>query len=226
MFWSALAVKRRAYADNGGNFGPETAIRARASYMRCCTMGGGHQMDLRMECDWLDPHVLGGATQRAVRQAFANRTAGSTAGVHLFDEPGLTWHNDPATGKTTPHTVSAQHRAYRASFGTDPIRYDAVVPDRESDRDRWAHWSRWKLSFMDAAWKQARFGVTRVQADFLAPTQSQYGWTAHADGYYFNVTRSLSVASGHGGYDDYWLYAFNPSFYLEMSRARDLDRPC
>ena len=43
---------------------------------------------------------------------------------------------------------------------------------------------------MEAAWKDARFGVEQVKPDFISATQSQYGWNAYADGYYFNVVRS------------------------------------
>src|SRR5262249_23170884 len=54
----------------------------------------------------------------------------------------------------------------------------------------------------------------------------QYGWPAFTDGYYFNVARSLPVTSGHGGYHDYGPGYFNPSFTLEMARARDFAKPC
>ena len=61
-----------------------------------------------------------------------------------------------------------------------------------------------------------------MRPDYLSLTQSQYGWSAFTDGYYFNVARSLPITSGHGGYDDYGPGFFNPSFTLEMARARDL----
>jgi hypothetical protein len=64
-----------------------------------------------------------------------------------------------------------------------------------------------------------------VRPDYLSVTQSQYGWTAFTDGYYFNVVRSLPVISGHGGYHDFGFGYFNPSYFLEMARARDLARP-
>ena len=54
------------YADN------ERFMEAGVDYMRCCTMSGGHQMDLRMECDWSDPYVSRGGTVRVVRQALAD----------------------------------------------------------------------------------------------------------------------------------------------------------
>lgn len=52
--------------------------------------------------------------------------------------------------------------------------------------DRWRAWARWKLGFIDAAWKQARFGVSWVRPDHTCATQSQ-----HWDG-------SLRLRSEHG----------------------------
>ena len=39
-------------------------IRGGMDYMRNCTMGGAHQMDMRLECDWSDPYVLAGGRAR------------------------------------------------------------------------------------------------------------------------------------------------------------------
>jgi hypothetical protein len=65
-----------------------------------------------------------------------------------------------------------------------------------------------------------------VRPDYVSVTQSQYGFSAYTDGYYFNVARSLPIVSGHGGYHDYGLGLFNPSMHLEIARARDFDKPC
>ena len=47
-------------ADDDANF-----IRAGVDFMASCVMSGGHQMDLRSECDWSDPYVTRGGTMRA-----------------------------------------------------------------------------------------------------------------------------------------------------------------
>ena len=205
----------------------EHLIRAGVDSMSCCVMSGGHQMDLRMECDWSDPNVImRGGTRRAVNRAFQERINPTAVGVHFYDEPGLTWWEDPETKQTVPHMVPAQVAAYRGAFGAQPLRYNQVDPANPEHVRRWAEWARWKLGFMDAAWKDAKFGVVWTRPDFLSLTQSQYGWTAFTDGYYFNVVRSLPVISGHGGYHDFWLNLFNPSFFLEMALARDMSKPC
>lgn len=208
-------------ADPDGSF-----IRGGVDYMANCTMSGGHQMDLRNECDWSDPFVTRGGTMRVVRRAMIDRGSPNVPGVHFYDEPGLTWDKHPVTGEFGPHGVAAQMRAYRAAFGRDPISYHEVDPKNPDHVARWQHFARWKLGFMDAAWRESQFGVSFVRPDFLSLTQSQYGWTAFTDGYYFTVARSLPITSGHGGYHDFGPGFFNPSYFLEMSRARDHHKPC
>jgi hypothetical protein len=207
--------------DKEGNL-----IRAGVDYMCNCTMSGGHQMDLRMECDWSDPLVIRGGTQRVVREALTDRSRPNVLGVHFYDEPGLTWlQKHPVTGENTPQGIPSQLRSYEAAFGEPPLPYYKVDPKNPEHVRRWAQWARWKLAFMDAAWQDAQLGVRAVRPDYVSATQSQYGWSAFTDGYYFNVVRSLPVISGHGGYHDYGPGYFNPSYFVEMARARDLARP-
>jgi len=209
-----------------GNDDQANFIRAGVDYMSCCTMGGAHQMDMRTECDWSDPYVIRGGTRRVARRAFIDRTRPNVPGVHFYDEPGLTWFKHPVTGEHTPHGLPSQVRSYEAAFGKAPLPYYEVKPDNPDHAAQWRHWALWKLGLMDAAWKEAQFGVSYVRPDFLSVTQSQYGWSAFTDGYYFNVARCLPVVSGHGGYDDFGCGYFNPSYFLEMARARDLAKPC
>jgi hypothetical protein len=201
-------------------------IRAGVDFIANCVMSGGHQMDLRMECDWSDPYVIRGGAMRAVRRAFIDRTRPNVPGVHFYDEPGLTWHKHPRTGEFTPHEIPAQIRSYRSAFERDPPPYDKLDPENPQLARHWRHWAKWKLSLMNAAWKDSQFGVSSVRPELLSLVQSQYGWSAFTDGYYFNVTNSLPIISGHGGYHDYGPGYFNPSFTLEMARARNFDKPC
>jgi hypothetical protein len=207
------------YGGNGMDTDAAGFIAAGVDFMSNCTMSGAHQMDIRSECDWSDPYVTRGGTVRVVRRAFQDRTRGNVPGVHFYDEPGLTWLNN------TPHGIPSQVRSYVAAFGKEPIDFNKVDPKNPEHVKAWRHWATWKLSFMDAAWKEAQFGVSMVRPDFLSVTQSQYGWSAFTDGYYFNVARSLPIVSGHGGYDDFGPGYFNPSYFLEMARARDFGKP-
>ena len=200
-------------------------IRGGMDYMRNCTMGGAHQMDMRLECDWSDPYVLAGGRARSVRQALKDRTSPNVIGIHFYDEPGLTWLTHPVTKEFTGHGIPAQERSFKSAFGIDPPQYYAVKKDDPAAVSAWDNWARWKLAFMDGAWKYAAQGVSYVRPDFLSATQSVYGWHAFGDGYYFNITRNLSVISGHGGYDDYAGGFMNTAFYQEMGRMRDMDKP-
>jgi outer membrane protein assembly factor BamB len=212
------------YAAYGG-LGADESIRGGLDYMWCCTMGGGHQMDLRLECDWSDPYALQGGVARVAQRAFRDRTHPNAVGVHFYDEPGLTWWKHPKTGEMTPHDIPAQGRAYRSAFGRDPLAHTDVRPENPEHDARWKEWGRWKLSFMDAAWKRAAAAVRDVDPEMISATQSVYGWNAYADGYYFNVARSLPVLSGHGGYDDYGGGYYNPLFTFEAGRMRELRKP-
>jgi len=200
-------------------------IRGGLDYIRNCTMGGAHQMDMRLECDWSDPYALAGGRARAVRQALHDRTAPNVLGVHFYDEPGLTWLEHYKTKLFTGHGIPAQERAYQFAFGEEaPFYGDANVNDPASFA-AWERWLRWKQGFMEGAWREAAAGVHQVRPDFIAATQSVYGWHAFGDGYYFNITRGLDVISGHGGYDDYAGGFMNQAFYHEMGRMRELEKP-
>lgn len=213
-----------------GNYGRDDnadLVRAGVDFIANCVMSGGHQMDLRMECDWSDPLVTRGGTLRVVQRAMIDRTRPNVPGVHFYDEPGLTWRfTDDTKKQMTPHGIPAQVWSYRAAFDRAPPAAAALDPKDPEQVARWKHWATWKLSLMDAAWKEAQFGVSQVRPDYLSLTQSQYGWSAFTDGYYFNVARNLPITSGHGGYHDFGLGYFNPSYFLEMARARDLWKPC
>jgi hypothetical protein len=212
------------YASYGG-LEPDELIRTGADYMWCCTMSGAHQMDIRQECDWSDPYVLRGGTARVVRRALQDRTRPNAIGVHFYDEPGLTWWKHPATGVMVPFNIPWQDRAYKTIFGQDPPQYNDVDPAKPDVVRRWKEMNRWKEQFMEAAWKYSSYGVSRVQPGMLSVTQSVYGATAYADGYYFNVVRSLPIISGHGGYDDYGLLYHNPAYTFQLGRMRQYDKP-
>jgi len=199
----------------------EATLRGGMDLMQCCTMGGGHQMELRLDLDWSNPQVLSGGRTRVVMQSFLTRTAPNTAGVHFYDEPGLTWHKHPETGEMSPHDIPTQVRSDEAAFGRPHLPYHKVDAKNSGLVKQWTDWGWWKLSFMEAAWKYADFGVHYVDPSLITCNQSQYGWCAYADGYYFNIARPLSVVSGHGGYDNFGLLYFNPSYFLEIARARD-----
>ena len=200
-------------------------VRAGVDFMGNCLMGGMHQHDGRLECDWSDPLVTGGAVQRAMVRTYPFRTWGNAIGAHLHDEPGLTWGNHPHTGQMGPHDIQQQRDAFQRAFGTEQIWYDQVDAKNPDQLAQWMKAVDFKQGFMEAFWRQAYWPMQMMKPGFLAVTQSQYGWYSLTDGYYFNVARSMPVICGHGGYDDHTLRQLNPSYYLEYSLARQLDKP-
>lgn len=194
------------------------SIRAGTDFMQGDTMGGGHQMDLKLECDWSDPYVLGGGRARVVREALKDRTNGNCIGVHFYDEPGLTWING------SPHNIPAQDRSYKSAFGVDSPKAADVKPGTDAGA-QWMERGRWKEGFMEAAWRYAAAGVSAVRPDFIATTQEMYGWNAFTDGYYFNIARAENVICGHGWYEDITWGYHAPALAVEMGRIRDLQKP-
>jgi hypothetical protein len=87
-------------------------VRAGVGFLGTCLMGGMHQHDGRIECDWSDPYVTGGAVQRAMVRAYPYRSWGNMVGAHLHDEPGLTYAKHPRTGQFAPYDIAQQRAAY------------------------------------------------------------------------------------------------------------------
>jgi len=226
----AKAEEQLGMGERGLGFnvlqGPGTncddTIRAGMDYMRNCSMGGGHTLDLRKECDWSDGYVAQAAAARVACQALADRTMPNTIGVHFYDEQGLISAKNPQTGEVTPHNVPQHERAFRAALDREPPQYYKVDPNNPADVAAWVEWGRWKELFMDATWKRAAFGVHRVRPDFITVNQCVWAWDGWTSGHYFNEVRSLDAAFGHGKYS--WAnYAgyYLPVMSWEFGRIRD-----
>jgi len=209
----------------------EISIREKMDIMGIMAMGGAHQHDMNLECDWSDPNVYIGAVQRAMDRGLPFRTMPNAVGVHLHDEPGLTWNKHPhlkdANGNplSTHHDIASQRRAYASAFGKEQTwvhEIDTANPDSLAD---WTHINDFKMRYMESFWRASRDAIERIKPGMLAVTQSIYGWPFLFDGYYFNVARSMPVVSGHGGYNDSGLMNLQASYYLECSLPRQWDKP-
>ena len=219
----------------------EPSIRAGMDIMGIMVMGGGHQFDLKLTNDWSDPNVYIGANQRAAERVYGWRTMPNAIGAHLYDEPGLTYATNPHTGVSGPWDIDPQRAAYKAAFGEDQPWSDQIDTKDPAQLKKWTQISEFREGFMDAFWRSSYQMLSRFKPGFLTATQSMYGWWAFYDGYYFNVARSLPIISGHGGYDDhgtalqaafynlrgtdYSLRNFNPSYFLQFSLPRQMDKP-
>jgi hypothetical protein len=211
-----------------GGIDVEEMIRGGEDYMRCCAMGGWHYMDLRRECDWSDPYVLGGGLARATKQVFQDRTNPNCLGIHLYDEPLLAEVKDPTDpdGKRlVRHGVTAQERSFRAAFGHDAPKLAQTDFTKPEDARRWAEYNRWRLLLLEAAWKIAGDSVSRARPDYATTSQTQWAWQAFDAGYYWNVNRPFPIVSRHALYDYKAGGDFAPSFAFEFGRIRDLGKP-
>ena len=202
----------------------EPSIRGGEDIMGLDVMGGAHQFDNKLSNDWSDPYVYLGAIQRGMNVAFSFRTMPNAIGAHLYDEPGLTYANS-RNGEFGPWDIAPQRRAYFSAFGEEQMWYDEVKPNDSASLAKWTATTNFRLGFMDAFWKSSYNALKKMKPGYLVATQSQYGWWALFDGYYFNVARSLPVISGHGGYDDSCERDFNPSLTLEIALPRQMDKP-
>ncbi len=238
IHWGGITNKTMiAEGENGMGFNiamgetGEPSIRAGLDIMGNCLMGGGHQHDLKLTNDWSDPNVYIGAIQRGVDRAFGFRTMPNAIGAHLHDEPGLTWlphaYLKDKDGKPVfgPHDISFQRDAYKRVYGEEMPWFDKVDTNTPEGLEAWAKVCEFKLGFMDMMWKASKNALDRMKPGYLSVTQTQYGWTAFHDGYYFNVARSMPIISGHGGYNDFWLRNLNATFFLEMALPRQTDKP-
>jgi len=204
----------------------DASIRGGLNFMRGMVLGGAHQLDGNLLNDWSDPYVLREGRIRASREAMKDRTQPNCIGVHFYDEPGLTWNKHPETGEFVPYNIPAQDRAWKGAHGADAPQYHKVSPNHPASVARWREMNVWKQRFMEACWKHVASGVNLVRPDWLTATQTQYGWDAFSDGYYFNIARALPVINGHGWYSDvYWLN-LAPPMASEFGRMRDWHRPC
>ena len=159
-------------------------------------LGGMHQQDGRIECDRSDPYVLHGDAGRTAHAALAVRTIPNIIGIHLHDEPGLTWWVDPVTKSPVQHNIPAQDRAYQFAYGTKSPRYNEVKPDDPASVKAWMERSQWKLSFLESAWRAMDEKVRTIRPDYLTVNQHMYGWYAYGDGYYTNVWPRRACLTG------------------------------
>ncbi len=89
MYFSSDLINASVRQPKAGDL-VEEYIAARMKPFAMCVMGGGHQLDLRLENDWGDPWVQRSVLWKMSLAALSDRIY-PMAGIHAFDEPGLTW---------------------------------------------------------------------------------------------------------------------------------------
>ena len=198
--WARTAWASTCCYGDSGNRPNANTVRAGVDYMQGCTMGGGHQMDLRMECDWSDPYVLGGGTRP--------RRAPGVAGPHHAQLPRRALLRragpDLAMATAPPHDVPRRSAPTRAPSAAMPHRLAArskpETPPRREARGSSGH------AGSSASWTPPG-RIRRSASASCAPTSSPprracTAGTPSPTATTSTSLRSLPIISGHGGYDD------------------------
>jgi WD40 repeat protein len=195
-------------------------------------LGGGHQLDLDLKNDWGDPWVQRAIVWRMQLGALSNRIY-PIAGLHCYDEPGLTWWPTPDTngvkGDLNPFSIPHQLEEFKRltgkslPFGPSPL----TLPQYAKDPDSWLAFMEMRMKYLEQAWNASVWGTNSVYPPFNTINQvsSSYAMGDTTDGVDGRQSRPYSVISGHGGYSDLPFGTMQPIKSLEASWAFSREKP-
>src|SRR5262249_18256290 len=183
---------------------PGWYVAARMKPFARMILGGGHQLDLDLENDWGDPWVQRTIAWRMQLAALSNRIY-PIAGLHCYDEPGLTWW--PIKGKDgknielNPFAIPHQLEEFTKSTGkklpagkfADPAQLYA------KQMDDWLAFRDMRMKYLEQAWVATVWGTESAEPRFLTINQvsSSYAPATTTDGVDSRQNRSYKVVSGH-----------------------------
>ncbi|HVS39187.1 MAG TPA: hypothetical protein VMS17_26755, partial [Gemmataceae bacterium] len=184
-------------------------IAARMKPYALCVFGGGHQLDLDLHNDWGDPWVQRSIAWRMQLNALSNRIY-PIAGLHCYDEPGLTWWPTEAVGDVkgdiNPFAVPHQLEEFTKRTGKKlPVGPFAVTgPQYAKDMDGWLDFMEQRQKYLEQAWTATFWATESVEPRFITINQvsSSYAPGDTTDGVDTRQNRAYDVLSGHGGYSD------------------------
>jgi hypothetical protein len=172
-------------------------------------LGGGHQLDLELVNDWGDPWVQRTIIWRMQLAALSNRIY-PIAGLHCYDEPGLTWWPTKAVGQiqadTNPFSIPHQLEAFTKLTGRKmpegPFAFTG--PQYALQMDDWLTFMDMRMKYLEQAWVATRWGTDSVESRFATINQvsSSYAPGTTTDGVDSRQARPYAIVSGHGGYSD------------------------
>ncbi|MBA3847875.1 MAG: hypothetical protein H0X45_14700, partial [Planctomycetes bacterium] len=204
----------------------ETFIAARMKPYALMVLGGGHQIDLDHRNDWGDPYVQRAIIWRAQRAALSNRIH-PIAGLHMFDEPGLTWW--PVEGGMTPFAIPHQLAEFtHRTDGSIPVGTFADVGAKFAPMmDGWLDFMDQRMQYLEQAWHASRYGVDSIHPDFVTLNQvsSSYAPGDTTDGVDSRQNRAYDVLSGHGGYPDQFNGTLQPVMSAEAFQGFSRGKP-
>ena len=184
-------------------------VAARMKPYALCVLGGGHQLDLDLHNDWGDPWVQRSIAWRMQLNVLSNRIY-PIAGLHCFDEPGLTWWPTQAVGDVkgdiNPFAVPHQLEEFTKRTGKKlPEGPFAVTgPKFAEHMDDWLDFMEQRQKYLEQSWNATRWATDSVNPKFVTINQvsSSYAPGDTTDGVDTRQDRPYDVLSGHGGYSD------------------------
>jgi hypothetical protein len=187
----------------------EWYVEARMKPFARMILGGGHQLDLDLENDWGDPWVQRTIAWRMQLAALSNRIY-PIAGLHCYDEPGLTWWpiKDDA-GKVieinpfaVPHQLDEFTRLTKKKMPAG--KFADAGPKYAGMMDDWLDFMDLRMKYLEQAWYATRWGTESAAPGMTTINQpsSSYAPGDTTDGVDSRQNRPYAILSGHGGYSD------------------------
>jgi len=207
-------------------------VAARMKPYALCVLGGGHQLDLDLHNDWGDPWVQRSIAWRMQLNALSNRIY-PIAGLHCFDEPGLTWWPTQPVGDvkgdTNPFAVPHQLEEFTKRTGRKlpdgPFALSG--PKLAGQMDDWTDFMDQRLKYLEQSWNATRWATDTVNPKFVTINQvsSSYAPGDTTDGVDTRQDRPYDVLSGHGGYSDAGYGTMFPVRSAEAYHGYSWDKP-
>jgi hypothetical protein len=210
----------------------EWYVEARMRPFARMVLGGGHQLDLDLENDWGDPWVQRTIAWRMQLAALSNRLY-PIAGLHCYDEPGLTWWPmKDAAGKvieTNPFMIPHQLEEWEKKTGMKLPhgKFADAGPKYAAVMDDWLNFMDFRMKYLEQAWYATVWGTESAAPSMATINQvsSSYAPADTTDGVDSRQNRPYRIVSGHGGYSDQPFGTMQPVRSSEADQGFTRDRP-
>jgi hypothetical protein len=216
MYMTSDYVSMPPRAPKSGDLA-ESYVAAGMRPFALMVLGGGHQLDLDAVNDWGDPWVQRACIWRLNLAALSDRIY-PIAGLHCYDEPGLTWW------KGSPYAIPHQVAEFKRLTGKDIPRQPAKGFEMLAD---WIAFLDMRMKYLEQCWNGTVWGTRTVAPSFETVNQvsDSYAPGDITDGVDCRQNRPYTIVSGHGGYSDQAYGTMQPVRGLEAMRGFGWDVP-
>jgi hypothetical protein len=155
------------------------------------------------------------------------------AGLHCFDEPGLTWfptqavegHAADNSPFSIPHQLEEFQRLTGKQMPAGPFSYTG--PQYAEQMDDWLAFMDMRMKYLEQAWHATVMGTESAAPQFATINQvsSSYAPGTTTDGVSSQQNRPYQIVSGHGGYSDLPFGTFQPVRSAEGMQGFTRGRP-